>query len=161
MKKNIDFSAPELLRIQQELEIHQIELEEQNHELRAAQIEIEAGLKRYTDLFDFAPVGYRVILASDGAEAVALYAARGAEIAAILTDMMMPGMDGFALIRILRGMDPGVRIIAASGYASGGVETKLAGLGVTHFLPKPYTRDSLLVTLGRILDKRSSPAKRL
>lgn len=105
--------------------------------------------------------GYRVILASDGAEAVALYAARGAEIAAILTDLMMPGMDGFALIRILRGMDPGVRIIAASGYASGGVETKLAGLGVTHFLPKPCTRDSLLVTLGRILDKRSSPAKRL
>ena len=53
-------SAPEadLRRMQQELQIHQIELEMQNEELRAAQAEVQAGLERYTDLFDFAPVGY-------------------------------------------------------------------------------------------------------
>ncbi len=48
----------EMLRLHHELEVHQIELEMQNDELRAAQAEIEAGLERYTDLFDFAPVGY-------------------------------------------------------------------------------------------------------
>lgn len=48
----------DLQRLQQELEIHQIELEMQNEQLRASQAEIEAGLERFTDLYDFAPVGY-------------------------------------------------------------------------------------------------------
>jgi len=48
----------DLRRLQHELEVHQIELEMQNEELRAANAEIEAGLERYTDLFDFAPIGY-------------------------------------------------------------------------------------------------------
>src|SRR5262252_2330939 len=42
----------------QELAIHQVELELQNEELRLARVELEAGLERYTQLFDFAPIGY-------------------------------------------------------------------------------------------------------
>jgi PAS domain S-box-containing protein len=49
----------------QELAIHQVELELQNEELRAARLELEAGLDRYTQLFDFAPIGYAT-LATDG-----------------------------------------------------------------------------------------------
>ncbi len=49
---------PDLERLVQELQVHQIELEMQNDELRRAQEEIEAGLRRYTELYDFAPVGY-------------------------------------------------------------------------------------------------------
>ncbi|MBI5546071.1 MAG: PAS domain S-box protein, partial [Deltaproteobacteria bacterium] len=52
-------------RLLHELEVHQIELEMQNEELRAARQEIEAGLARYTELFDFAPIGYLAI-AGDG-----------------------------------------------------------------------------------------------
>lgn len=96
--------------------------------------------------------GYRVVLASDGAEAVSIYASRSAEIAVVLTDLMMPEMDGLTAIRILRGMDPGVRIIAGSGFAADGIEARLASLGVPHFLPKPYTAHSLLGTLGEILN---------
>lgn len=48
----------ETQRLRHELEVHQIELELQNRELRAAQGETTATLERYTDLFDFAPVGY-------------------------------------------------------------------------------------------------------
>jgi PAS domain S-box-containing protein len=51
-------SADELLRIQHELRVHQVELEMQNEELLEARAEIEAGLSRYTDLYDFAPSGY-------------------------------------------------------------------------------------------------------
>lgn len=68
----------DLRRIQHELEVHQVELKMQNEELLAARAEIEAGLERYTDLFDFAPVGYfnlspdgRILLANlTGAELV-------------------------------------------------------------------------------------------
>src|SRR5688500_14322856 len=49
----------------QTLAIHQVELELQNEELRAARLELEAGLDRYTQLFDFAPIGYAT-LAPDG-----------------------------------------------------------------------------------------------
>jgi len=49
----------------QELEIHRVELELQNEELRSARSELEAGLDRYTQLFDFAPIGYAT-LAEDG-----------------------------------------------------------------------------------------------
>src|SRR5262245_19505478 len=48
-------------RYRQELEIHQVELELQNEELRTARIELEAGLDRYTQLFDFAPIGYALL----------------------------------------------------------------------------------------------------
>ena len=48
-------------RLLHELEVHQIELEMQNEELQAARIEIEEGLERYTELFDFAPMGYVVL----------------------------------------------------------------------------------------------------
>ena len=99
--------------------------------------------------------GYRVLLACDGADAVAVYAARGAEIAVVLTDMMMPEMDGITAIRILRGMDPGVRIIAASGYAADNGPTRLASLGVTHFLTKPYERGALLRALDEVMGART------
>lgn len=52
-------------RLLNELEVHQLELEIQNEELRAARLEVEIGLKRYTELFNFAPIGYFVI-AIDG-----------------------------------------------------------------------------------------------
>ena len=51
-------SYPEVLRLVHELEVHQIELELQKEELEQAKIEIETGLEKYEDLYDFAPVGY-------------------------------------------------------------------------------------------------------
>src|ERR1700677_217995 len=62
---------PESQRLLHELEVHQIELEMQNAELHKARDELEAALENYTDLYDFAPVGYfsvdesGVILASN------------------------------------------------------------------------------------------------
>lgn len=88
--------------------------------------------------------GYRVLLASDGSEAVALYAVQQAEIALVLTDMMMPVMDGNATIRVLMKIRPGVRIIAASGLSENQVISKAISSGVKHFLTKPYTTEALL-----------------
>jgi PAS domain S-box-containing protein len=93
--------------------------------------------------------GYRAVLASDGAEAVSIFARQGAEIAAVLTDISMPVIDGATTIQILRQMKPEVRIIAASGLS---VDSTLA---VKHFLPKPYTAESLLNVVRQALTEVS------
>ncbi len=92
--------------------------------------------------------GYRVITATDGAEATAIYSSKQKNIAVVLTDMMMPVMDGPATIKALMRMNPEVRIIAASGLNANG---KAANGGVRHFLPKPYSAETLLRSLHTVL----------
>ena len=95
--------------------------------------------------------GYRVLVAADGAEAIAIYATRVAEIAVVLTDMTMPVMDGLATIRVLQRINPAVRIIGASGMSTNGHAAQADRLGVKHFLSKPFTAETLLKTLRQIL----------
>jgi PAS domain S-box-containing protein len=95
--------------------------------------------------------GYKVLTASDGTEALALYADKKNEIAVVLTDMVMPFMDGSATIRALQRMDPKVRIIAASGLGAGQRAGEGALEGVSVFLNKPYTAEKLLNTLANVL----------
>jgi len=103
---------------------------------------------------------YRVIVASDGAEAASAYAARGSEIAAVLMDMMMPVLDGAATIAVLRRMNPEVRIIAASGLSANEPDRAIANLGPRHVLTKPFTAETLLTKLRQVLDDKlpTSPA---
>jgi two-component system cell cycle sensor histidine kinase/response regulator CckA len=94
--------------------------------------------------------GYRALTAADGTEAVALYAQHKDEIKVVLTDLMMPYMDGPVTIRALQKLNPNVRIIASSGLA----ENSRAIEGVKSFLPKPYTAERLLNTLAEVIGTR-------
>ncbi len=96
--------------------------------------------------------GYRVLTASDGAAAVAVYAEHRREIAVVLTDMAMPVMDGTATIHALLRMNPKVKLIAASGLGANGSVLKASEAGVTHFLLKPYTAGTLLKMLKLVLE---------
>lgn len=95
--------------------------------------------------------GYQVLLAEDGAEALSIFVQHRERIAAVLTDMMMPVMDGIATIQALHRIDPSVKIVAASGLAANGMVAKAAGAGVKNFLAKPYTAEALLTMLEQIL----------
>jgi PAS domain S-box-containing protein len=97
--------------------------------------------------------GYRVLTAANGANAIAVYAESKNEIAVVLTDMMMPIMDGPATIQALKQLNPAVKIIAASGLNTNDGVLKASGLGLKHFLTKPYTAGTLLKTLRAILDE--------
>ena len=92
--------------------------------------------------------GYRVVVAADGAEALEIYA-QTQGVAAVVTDIMMPGMDGIELVAQLRANDPHVPVIAASG-----VSPQPGVFGphrVDHFLRKPYAAETLLAALDAIL----------
>jgi len=95
--------------------------------------------------------GYRVLVAHDGAEAIAIYAQHRDSIAVVITDMVMPIMDGLATIHALMRINPNALVVAASGLNSNGRVAKAAGAGVKHFLPKPYTSETLLITLHELL----------
>jgi CheY-like chemotaxis protein len=95
--------------------------------------------------------GYRVLLASDGTEGIATYAEHKREIQIVLTDMMMPFMDGAATARALRRMSPKLKIISASGLADSAKSAEASRAGVNAFLPKPYTAEQLLRTLAEVL----------
>ena len=95
--------------------------------------------------------GYRVLTARDGTEAIAVYSAHRDEIKGVLTDMLMPFMDGPATIRVLRKLNPSVRIIAASGLMDNDKVKDSTGMDNISFLMKPYTAEKLLATIHRVL----------
>jgi PAS domain S-box-containing protein len=97
--------------------------------------------------------GYRVLSATDGADAVAVYLAHRNDVAIVLTDMMMPVMDGPAMIHALRRVNREVKIIATSGLNANYGMAKLADLRIKHFLTKPYTAETLLKTLRTVLEE--------
>jgi two-component system cell cycle sensor histidine kinase/response regulator CckA len=91
--------------------------------------------------------GYNVLTASNGAEAVALYAQKKDDISAILTDLSMPVMDGRATIYALLKINPKAKIIAMSGMDENESVAKASVAGIKHFISKPYTAATLLKTL--------------
>ncbi len=98
--------------------------------------------------------GYRVVTASDGAEALAVYAKRAEEIALVITDMRMPVLGGAQMIQALLRFNPALKIIASSGLDVHGEFAQYSGPGVTHFLMKPYTAELLLKTMRATLEER-------
>jgi CheY-like chemotaxis protein len=99
--------------------------------------------------------GYRVLGAGSGQEGLEVFKQNRDAIKLVVTDLMMPGMDGIGLIRALKALSPGLKIIASSGLGSGSKggdrEAELIALGASLFLAKPYTAQRLLVALNTIL----------
>ncbi|HVS52137.1 MAG TPA: PAS domain S-box protein [Opitutaceae bacterium] len=93
--------------------------------------------------------GYRVITAGDGLEALERFLARRADVHVVLTDVMMPRMNGVALARDLRRLAPELRIIAATGLDEEGNREELARLGVVDLILKPCDAKQVLDVLER------------
>ena len=101
----------------------------------------------------FSKQGWTVLSAESGEAALALLASDGAaeSLSAIVSDVVMPGMDGSALVRAVRAVRPGLPAVLASGYAEEAVRGELAAEGIS-FLAKPYTLRDMLTVVEALVD---------
>ncbi|PMB39037.1 hybrid sensor histidine kinase/response regulator [Fischerella thermalis CCMEE 5330] len=95
---------------------------------------------------------YKTLVASDGIEAIALYAQDRDKISAVLMDIMLPSLDGLTAIRTLQKINPSVKIVATSGLASSSKLAEASTTNISGFLSKPYTVKELLLTLQKVLN---------
>ncbi len=96
---------------------------------------------------------YKTFTASNGIEAISLYAEHKNTISVVLMDMMMPSMDGLTTIRILQQMNKQVKVVAISGMTSNSELAEVTEVGVNVFLRKPYTFHELLHAINNVLSK--------
>ncbi len=126
-----------------ELEVHQIELEIQNDELLSAQAEIEAGLERYTDLYDFAPVGY-LNLTSDGTIKLANFTA--AKLVQIERARLLDRRFGL----LVAGADrPAFNEFLAGMFASGAGQSRELAMDVPDRKPLKVSLEATLTPDGQ------------
>jgi PAS domain S-box-containing protein len=95
--------------------------------------------------------GYKVLTATDGANALEVYSAEGGNIRLMLTDLAMPVMDGAGLVRAVKQMDPSANVIAMSGLMNADQTAVLESLGVFTSISKPFTAEVLLTTIAAVL----------
>ncbi|PZV12028.1 MAG: histidine kinase [Leptolyngbya sp.] len=94
--------------------------------------------------------GYRVLTASNGIEAIALYTRHQDDIQIALMNIMMPTMDGATAIRTLQAINPQLKIVATSGLTTHETLAEM-GLQVDHCLLKPFTAPELLLAIQQQL----------
>ncbi len=97
--------------------------------------------------------GYKVLAANDGPSALALFVRQSKKIDVVLTDVVMPIMSGLVLARTLRKMDVKAKVILSSARDSDYNPGELTDIGVQGCLNKPYSRETLLRAIDRVLHK--------
>jgi two-component system cell cycle sensor histidine kinase/response regulator CckA len=98
--------------------------------------------------------GYRVLEAASGAEAHAVARGHAGEIDLLLTDVVMPGMDGRTLSEQLRDLRPNLRVILMSGYAEDLIAHRDALASGLAYIQKPFRPEELATKVRGVLDSR-------
>ena|SRR2546423_15040062 len=113
-------------------------------------VEDEEALLEITSLF-LTTLEFNVIPASSGQDAIAKFLKNRTSINFLLTDILMPGMDGFQLAQTLLKLEPELKVIFMSGYSAG----VFPGNTIEHFLQKPFTREALAKKLAEVMAEPS------
>ncbi|MCK6563183.1 MAG: PAS domain S-box protein [Dehalococcoidia bacterium] len=95
--------------------------------------------------------GAKVTVAQDGHEAVRLFRAHPGDFDFVVLDLTMPGMDGAETFRVLRAIDPAVRVVLSSGYGEEESLARLESTGAAGFIQKPYRPAELLEMLEKVI----------
>ena len=102
-------------------------------------------------------LGFAVIPARDGPEALKIVNERDGELAFVLLDLMMPGMDGEQVLRELEQLQTTTPIVISSGYNTQHLSQELTGRGVAAFLQKPYEFSQLQALARSVIGSRARP----
>jgi PAS domain S-box-containing protein len=97
-------------------------------------------------------LGYRVLTAKGGREAVELYRVKSGEIGIVILDMIMPGMGGGETYDALRKINPHVKVLLSSGYSIKGEASDILSRGCNGFIQKPFNIKALSMKIREILD---------
>jgi len=95
-----------------------------------------------------------VLTASDGQEALEIYAREQERISLVLLDLTMPRMGGEEAFAQLRRMNADVKVVLSSGYSESDIEDRFAGKGLYGFIQKPYTSEALQGMVRSVLDRK-------
>ncbi|MEQ9574916.1 MAG: response regulator, partial [Rhodospirillales bacterium] len=95
--------------------------------------------------------GYKVLEAQNGEAALDVVNGTAPKIDLIISDVVMPGMDGYTLVRQLREQMPQVKVILMSGYAEDAFQDQIDKDETLHFLPKPFTLKTLVGKVKEII----------
>ena len=97
--------------------------------------------------------GYRVMAAQHGREAMEIASREDGHIDLVLTDVVMPGMNGRGLVERLSGIRPRIKSLYMSGYTDDDIIRRGFIEPSKSFLQKPFTSDALLQTVRKVLDE--------
>lgn len=97
--------------------------------------------------------GYHVILAEDGRRALDAMRTYAGRIDMVILDMVMPGMGGLQTFELLQQMDPGVRVLVATGYSDKMQAKEVLSRGAQGFMQKPFTLQDMLRKVRTVLDE--------
>ncbi|NJM97280.1 MAG: response regulator [Phormidesmis sp. RL_2_1] len=99
---------------------------------------------------------YKVLVATDGIDAIAQYSQHQSDIKIVLMDLTMPDLDGSTAIQVMQRINPQMKIIAVSGLPGNEQIASRLGESVKAFLSKPYESSTLLTTIHRVLQADST-----
>ncbi len=88
--------------------------------------------------------GYRVITAADGQQAVDLYKTEKEHVSLVLSDMGLPSMGGWEVLRQLKAINPEVKVILSSGFVDTKVRQDMLKSGAHDFIQKPYMPEKVI-----------------
>lgn len=108
---------------------------------------IEAGL----DMMKL--LGYQMIIAKNGDDALRIYRDQKKNIDMVILDMVMPGMDGGEVFDRLKIINPEIKVLLSSGYSLDGKAAKILDRGCKGFIQKPFTMEQISSKVREILDK--------
>jgi two-component system, cell cycle sensor histidine kinase and response regulator CckA len=97
-------------------------------------------------------LGYRVLAAAGGKEALELFQRNTDQIALVILDMIMPGMGGGETFEQLKALDPGVRVLLSSGYSIDGQAAEIIARGCRGFIQKPFNLLQLSEKIREVLE---------
>lgn len=98
-------------------------------------------------------MGFTILQAADGEEALAMFKEHGADVSLVMLDLTMPRMDGEQTFSELRRIDPHVRVVLMSGFNQQEAVAKFAGKGLASFVQKPFSLDSLRQCVQTVYSK--------